>query len=181
MVEQLSFQIESGGSIPTSPLQFIVKPIDIKTAVELNKKWHSRLPDIRNWFSCKIAYGAFYDNCCWAVALWGRPVARVFNGKPVLELRRMAIKDGSPKYTASRMLSLMVKDIKKRFPVITRLISYQDTEVHKGTIYKASNWFIGHITKSNTIRWGKLNKDGTGRKRNAIVATGDKIRWEYTL
>ena len=49
-----------------------------------------------------------------------------------------AIASDAPKYTATRMLSIMVKRIKKEFPDIVRLISYQDTEVHKGTIYKAA-------------------------------------------
>ena len=56
------------------------------------------------------------------------------------------------------------------------LISYQDTSIHNGTIYKASGWSKGRFTKVEEIRWGK-----GGRKRNPIVATGAKIRWEKDL
>jgi len=108
-------------------------------------------------------------------------VARSFNHQPVLELRRMAICTEAPKNTASRMLSIMLKLLKKKVPTLKKVISYQDTEVHKGTIYKAAGWHIGRITKSKEIRWGKLNPDGSGRKRNPIITSADKIRWEYDL
>lgn len=169
---------EGGGSIPTSPLQFTIVEIPVKQAVIFNGMWHSRLPELKNSFSCKVAYAAIYDNRCYAVGIWGHPVARSFNHKPVLELRRMAICQDAPKNTASRMLTIMIKLLKVKFPTLQKVISYQDTAVHTGTIYKASGWYIGRITKAKEIRWGILNKDGSGRKRNPIVTKSDKIRWE---
>ena len=71
--------------------------------------------------------------------------------------------------------------IVKNMPEIVKLISYQDTEVHQGTIYKAGGWTVGRITKASEVRWGATNKNGIGRKRNALIAGGDKIRWEYNL
>jgi hypothetical protein len=120
-----------------------------------------------------VCYGLFFDGLCWAVAIFSSPIARNFNGKHFLELRRYAIKDGAPKNTASWGLGKMVKTIRDKFPDIEKLISYQDTAVHSGTIYKASNWTMSSSTKFAS--WG------TSRKRNPDQATGDKIRWEYVM
>ena len=65
-------------------------------------------------------------------------------------------------------------DIKKRFPSITRLISYQDTEVHQGTIYKAGGWISTAV--SDGVSWS-----ATGRKRNTDQTTATKVRWEFKL
>lgn len=179
--EQLTLQLEGGGAIPTSPHQFIIKEVPIKAALIYNEKWHSRLPKLTNWFSCNLAYAATFNSEVFAVAIFGRPVARAFNDKPVLELRRMAICDKCPKNTASRVLKVCLLLISRKYPNIEKVISYQDTEVHKGTIYKASNWKIGRVTKAKEVRWGALNKEGKGRKRNRVIAKGDKIRWEYNI
>jgi hypothetical protein len=71
------------------------------------------------------------------------------------------------------MISFMTKYIKKAFPDIALLISYQDTEVHRGTIYKASNWLPMNETKFAS--WSK------SRKRNKDQSTASKIRWEYQI
>jgi len=72
------------------------------------------------------------------------------------------------------MLKVMRLDVKKRFPDITRLISYQDTEVHQGTIYKAAGWTSTAI--SNGVSWS-----ATGRDRNTDQTTAPKVRWEFQL
>ena len=181
METQLSFQIEEGGSIPTSPLQFTFEEIKAKAACELNAKWHSRFPYI-HWSNVVrnkryICYAAKYEGKYFAVAIWSSPIAgnRLKDGWLLLELRRMAISSEAPKNTASRMLSFMIKDIKKRFPEIIRLISYQDTEAHYGTIYKASNWSLVNTMTTETD-WGH-----TGRKRNKPQSSAPKVRWEYNL
>lgn len=177
MVEQLSFQIESGGSIPTSPLQFTIKEMGVKTACMLNRHWHSRLPEIdwsnivRNGYY--VCYGALFEQTWYAVGLWSSPVNQSFNLEETLELRRMAIAGNAPKNTASRMIRIMVQLIRKRFPLVTKLISYQDTEVHNGTIYKASGWRQASRTKYQA--WDK------SRKRTESQSRADKIRWEYLL
>ena len=92
----------------------------------------------------------------------------------MLELRRLAICEKSPKYTATWMLAKMEKAIKKKFPEIIRLISYQDTEVHSGIIYKAGNWKAENETKG--ISW-TTDK----RKRNKEQSMANKIRWERII
>lgn len=172
------FQMRDGGSIPTSPLQLRIVEIKPQLASELNEKWHSRLPRI-HWSNITrnthyICFAAEYDGRYYAVGIWSSPVAqnRFKDGKSILELRRLAICKDAPKNTATRMLAVMIKIIKKRFPEIKRLISYQDTEVHKGTIYKAGNWKIGGET--DFISW-------QNRPRNPDQSKAKKIRWEYDL
>ena len=167
------FQGESGGAIPTSPLQLQVNRTETKKAVLLNSLWHSRLPELTNWQQC-FAYAAQYDGLFYAVALWGPPIARMLNGRGWLELRRMAIADDAPKYTASRMISIMIRDIRRNRQDICRVISYQDTAVHAGTIYAASGWrktFIG----------GVISTGWNSRIRNKMQTAAPKIRWEKEI
>jgi hypothetical protein len=174
------FQKGSGGSIPTSPLQLKIEFINVKLACKLNEKWHSRLPKI-HWSNIVrnthyVCFGAEYDYKWYAVGIWSSPVAqnRFKDGKKMLELRRLAICNDAPLNTASRMIKIMIIKIKDKFPEIDRLISYQDTEVHNGTIYKASNWNI--INKSKGMSWTTKT-----RKRNKEQTLAKKIRWEYFI
>ncbi len=161
------------GDLPLSPKLLEVEKMPIKAALLLNNLWHSRLPELTNWGNCH-AFGAFYKNIYYAVAIFGPPIARAYNDKGYLELRRMAISNDSPKNTASCILKPIRKIIKKTNPKICKLISYQDTDVHIGTIYKASGWFIGGEKKNIGAGWNT-------RDRSKMQATGDKIRWEYNL
>lgn len=179
-VEQLSFPIENAGAIPSSPLHFTVIKIDVHTACKFNKRWHSRLPEI-HWSNVVrnkhyVCYGAQFEGNLFAVAIWSSPVAanRLKNGQQCLELRRFAIADHAPKNTASRMLSIMTKIIKKELPNIVKLISYQDMDTHKGTIYKAANWQKAYVSEG--LSWTTEK-----RKRNKEQSTAAKTRWELTI
>ena len=170
-------QEKDSGSIPTSPLQLVFYEISVDLARELNLIWHSRLPKITNPYTKHtVCYGAYFENKWYACAIWSDPIARLFNHKGYLELRRMSICKDAPKNTASRMLKIMTKMIKKKWPEIIKLISYQDTDVHQGTIYKASGWVIGGTRKGGMDAWSC-----NVRKRSFTQAKGDKIRWEKDL
>ena len=108
--------------------------------------------------------------------MWTDPVAanRMSKDHVWLELRRLAIAPDAPKFTATWMISKMIKDIKSRFPDVTMLVSYQDTEVHTGTIYKAANWKLDIVSKFKD--WSNET-----RKRNAVQTKADKIRWTYPI
>ena len=110
------FQKEDDGSTPISPLQFEVEFMPVKQALTLNDLWHSRLPDLTNWHSCK-AIGAFYKNNFYAVALWGPPVARAYNNMGIYELRRRAISDDAPKNTATRILKINKKRVPRNYKI----------------------------------------------------------------
>ena len=180
IAEQLSFQSADGGAIPTSPLQFDIEVIDVHTACRLNATWHSRLPVIewsnvvRNRHS--ICFGARYEGDLHAVAIWSSPVAanRMTNGRQALELRRFAIAPTAPKNTGSRMLSVMKLLIHRAMPDVSWFVSYQDTEVHTGTIYKAAGWDL--IGESAGVSWS--NKT---RIRNKEQSMATKARWELQI
>lgn len=168
------FQMEGGGSTPTSPLQLEFGKIHVSLARKLNATWHSRLPDITNWQQCSHCYAAIFDGIYFASAMWGAPIAREFNGRNYLELRRFAISPESPKNTATRMISWMIRQIRK--DGFVKAISYQDSSVHCGTIYKASGWEAVGFRKGGKNAW-----TSNARERALAQADGDKIRWELDL
>ena len=174
------FRNGSGGLIPTSAHQLIFSKCNVHRACELNKLWHSRFPDI-HWSNVVrnkdyVCFVAEFDMIAYACAIWSSPIAanRLNEGASCLELRRMAIADDAPSNTASRMLGWMRRYIIKNLPHITLLISYQDTDVHKGTIYKASGW--EYANRSIGTSWSNSK-----RKRNKEQSMSDKVRWELCL
>lgn len=166
--------------IPKSPKLLNLREVGVDFAMKYNELWHSRLPItshsnmIRN--THKIFYGAEYQDHCFAIAMWTTPVAnnRMAKDQVWLELRRLAIAPDAPKFSATWMLSKMIKDIRKKYPEITKLVSYQDTEVHSGTIYSAGNWIKDSVSKFQ--EWST-----NSRKRNHLQSKADKIRWVYEL
>jgi len=185
-VAQPLFPVEGQGSIPMSPLQFRIDMVGIVEAEKLNKLWHSRLPIYKSGFclKAKLCFAASYRNVYFAVAIWDNPSARMLNHVTNLELKRFAISDDAPKNTASRMLKIMCSIIKKELPEIKTLISYQDVEVHRGTIYRAAGWRPVHFHKGGS--WYRPNsknqKTNTPRTRPDLnKAVGAKIRWERQI
>ncbi len=165
----------------SSPKQLEYEVIKAKFACELNDKWHSRLPYI-HWSNVVrnthyVCFGAKDENGDYvAVGIWSSPVAqnRFKFGKQMLELRRMAISADCPKNTATHMLRFMRRWIYNNKPDVAMLISYQDTEVHLGTIYKADNWVEASL--SSGLAWNTEK-----RKRNKEQSLAPKVRWEYKL
>ena len=179
MIVHPLFQEEGDGLNPISPLQLEVGEIGVDMAMLLNSEWHSVLPKtqkgnlLRNRRS--VFYAAHYSNKYYAVAIWTTPVAanRIENGFHWLELRRLAISDTAPKNTATRLLKVMRILIKKKYPELVGLLSYQAIDHHNGTIYKAAGW--ENSAKSKSVEWHK------GKKRNKQQTSSDKIRWEFRL
>jgi hypothetical protein len=174
------FRSGCGGAIPTSALQLHVSRCNVHRACQLNELWHSRFPKI-DWSNVvrnkdSACYVAEYDDVAYATAIWSSPIAanRLSEGSTALELRRMAVCCDAPANTASRMLGIMRRLIFRDFPHITLLVSYQDTEVHQGTIYKASGWRA--VAQNKGTSWSN-NK----RSRNKEQSMADKIRWELRL
>lgn len=163
---------------PDSPLQLEIVECKPQFACELNALWHSRFPRI-DWTNVVrnkdyVCFVAVHDALIYAVAIWSSPVARKLNGVGGLELRRLAIAPDAPKNTASRMLSIMRKRIKKQMPHVNILLSYQDMDVHSGTIYKASGWILTNVSKPGGD-WQN------SRKRSMAQSTASKARWEIKV
>lgn len=172
------FREGSGGSTPTSSLQLHVGEISLDLAIDLVALWHSRLPKVDRSNMVRTRHlwclGAECGGLWYAAAIWTNPVARLLNDKPLLELRRLAIAPDAPKNTASRLLAVMTRLARKRYPTIERLISYQDCDVHSGTIYAAAGW--GAVAERTGGQWNTPS-----RKRAQAQAPGKKIRWEKRL
>lgn len=165
---------------PASPRGFSIRSIGAPDACKLNAAWHSRFPKIdwsnvvRNrYYACYVLEAA---GVAYGVAIWSSPIAanRLKDGQRLLELRRLALAPECPKNTATWMLARMQEDITQRFPEVIRLISYQDTAVHFGTIYKAANWTMANVQEEE-VKW-----DGP-RKRNQEQSTAPKARWEMQI
>lgn len=165
------FQEEGGGSIPTSPLQFRVGQISKPLFKQLNRKWHSRLPECGNVFG-GICFGAEFAGVLYAVGYWSAPISYHHDDGHSLELRRMAVGPDAPKNTATRFLRVMVLMLRQLRPDVWRLISYQDPAVHAGAIYKAAGW-------SN--EGSHANVGWSYRSGNIEQAPGDKVRWSLKL
>ena len=170
------FQTEGDGAIPISPLQLNLGWISDALAINLNELWHSRMPKFthppgaNDW----RGIGAEYANRFYAVAIWSWPIARRLNHTGRYELRRLAIAPDAPRNTASRMLRVMRGMIRKELPSVETLISYQDTEVHTGAIYRAAGWKIAAAHKTPREGW-------MTRSPNYAQSNADKVRWEITV
>ena len=174
------FRSGRGGAIPTAALQLQIRRCKVQHTCELNALWHSRFPKI-DWSNVvrnrdSACYVAEHDDIAYAVAIWSTPIAanRMTEGRTALELRRMAICDAAPPNTASRMIGIMRRIIAKEMPHLTLLVSYQDTAVHAGTIYKASGWTAAAQNKGTS--W--TNKSRQRKKEQSLA---DKVRLEYRL
>lgn len=144
--------------------------------------WHSRLPNtqVGPW---KLAFTASHREHVYGAALWHNPSARMLP-QEWLELRRLAIAPWAPHCSASWMLGAMRRWIAKNLPDVPRLASYQDTEVHTGTIYRAAGWTPAYAptpirrnrrdVRAGTRRFYRSDMNGD---QPASVA---KVRWEIT-
>lgn len=172
MVARQLFQVDRDGSIPISALLF--EECSRSFFQKHNKLWHSRLPDIGAINTMKICFRASCKGECYAVAAWSNPVARVLPQRTWLELRRFAIADDAPANTGSKMLAWMVRELRRREPGVERLISYQDCEVHSGTIYRAAGW-----SPVETLTPGRWINRPAGNRTAGLIRK--KIRWELNI
>lgn len=161
--------------IPTSAKNFQINEIELRRACALNALWHSRYPII-GWQNVvrtgkHISFSADFLGISFAVAIWSGPSSPNLTDGKTLELRRLAICSECPKNTASRMISQMIKGIKRKFPQIEKLISYQDEAVHSGTIYKAAGWVA--VSRKRGGIWKKT----AAEKQFRTI----KVRWEKII
>jgi hypothetical protein len=120
----------------------------------------------------------------YAVALWNNPSGRCLPSH-WLELRRMACAPDAPKNTPSSFLAWMVRYFQKACPEREKCISYQDLDVHTGTIYKASGWAVEYVSKPR-VRDRSKPRVGTDRmyrsnKNGSEPDAAGKARWAKKL
>lgn len=170
-------------SVPPSAKAFRVERIDMRTARDLNRAWHSLLPrtDLGNLLcgNTSAAFAAEYGGRYWAVAIWSQPIIRQVAADGVtIELRRLAVCDAAPPNTASRVLAVCRRLVKRAFPEMERAVSYLAVDVHAGTIYRAAGWTpVGEVCPARPQRMTGCKQRATGPLQTASA----KQRWEIAL
>lgn len=177
------FREEWGGSIPTSALELRFEEIGARLACELNRHWHSMLPrtDLGNILcgNMTVCYGALYEGNWYAVAIWSQPIISTLCDGETLELRRLAISRAAPKNTASRMLAIMRRLLRRKCPAIQRLVTYLAIDVHAGTIYRAAGWLpVGEISPARPQRLSGVSRT---RATAPLQTQSRKQRWETKI
>lgn len=170
------FQAGGSGSSPTSALDLWFVEIDRRTFLPLNRRWHSLLPRVGGG-GARVYYAAEHSGVFYAVAQWTNPQSRRLPQLGWIQLKRFAIAPDRPENTASRMLGWMARDIAKRFPDVTTLVSYQDCDKHTGAIYAACGWEPGPIEERSEGTTWKTRE----RQRKASEPPKRVRRWVKEL
>lgn len=175
VAEQMSFQIEGGGSIPTSALQLNVKLINKETAALCYRKWHYLG---EKGFIATYSFGAYYDGRIWGGLSFHPPsapetVKGIFNTtdqRGVFEIGRLAMDDLAPKNSESRFIAIAIK-LLRHIETVKAIITYADTaQGHTGIIYKASGFKYMGLTspKKDFYVNGKIQERGKTHGVNGI-------------
>jgi hypothetical protein len=98
-----------------------------------------------------------YNGEIWGAAAFGPPRHNNYSKGGeyrIIDLRRLACRDEAPKFTESYFLGKMLRYLKKH-NIADAVLTYADeTQGHKGTIYKAANFeYIGTTAPSKHIVW----------------------------
>lgn len=101
----------------------------------------------------------------------GRPVARREDQEATLELTRMVLLAGCGRNSESRVLGVLPRLIRARFPEVRRLIAYADpARGHTGTIYAAAGW-----RRVGATRAGSWARSRRGRRAGP---PSSKVKWD---
>ncbi len=169
------FQAEGGGSTPTSALQLWFSEIELDRAKELNRLWHRTLPAFGGG-GCRVCYAAEFAGRFFAVAIWTNPSSPHLPQLTWLQLKRYAIADDAPKNTASRFGGWMTRDVRKRFPEVVTLVSYQDCDEHTGGLYRSMRWEAGEVVERSGQGWESRNRGNIVQNKPRRVK-----RWSLTF
>jgi len=134
-----------------------LKVIPSKIANDFVKKHHySGKVDPRS----NLHLGCFLNDVLHGVLQYGISIAKkkvigLVKGtkwNEFIELNRMALDETMPKNSASRVLSISFKMIKKNAPHVKWILSYADaTQSGDGTIYRASGFALTNIKTNKTM------------------------------
>ena len=171
--------------LAVSAKQLVLEVVPVEWVRQLNFDWHSQLPELGGlaFGDLRVGHALTFDGGVYGVAMWTRPIAAnrmAHRSDHLVELRRLAIPDYAPKYAASRMLGQMARWFRRERPDVCRLLSYQMTDVHSGTIYKASNWSPARRQPADERMQNRSWSYHT--KTKAVdVSTATTVRWELQL
>lgn len=167
-------QAEGSGSIPTPRLHFA--RIAWATGCRLIEAHHylRYAPP-----TGRIAYGVFENDHPFAnligAILYARPAARGEDQVHTLEIRRLCILDVTAKNAESRVIGWTIRDLRKRFPEVARVIAYADPAAgHQGTIYKAAGFKLIGETNGGTTQQGQRRFDITRH----VIEPSRRLKYE---
>ena len=171
MAEQLAFQLDDGGSTPTSPL-WRIDGIQHTEAKQFVERWHysKRMPTGKN-----ICFGLRYAGKLYAVAVYGIGVnpyqAEYLSVQSVVELKRMCRREPREEYQLSRFIRLTWKMLLRQHPY-DALVAFADpAQGHEGTVYKAAGFAHNGMTNAE---WHVIDKDGNLRHRRFVQRTAER-------
>ncbi|MFC4161962.1 Mom family adenine methylcarbamoylation protein [Chitinimonas lacunae] len=169
---------QAAHQIPTSLRDFTIQEVSPTMASKMVRLWHSALPNIpATNIQRNRRYACFALVCngyAYAIAVYSSPVNRHLDDGATVELRRLAISDKCPRNTATWFMARCEKQLQSKMPEIKRLVSYQDTTKHTGTIYKAGNWH--NAADVRYVSWARTRTD-----RAPSQSKSAKVRWEKQL
>lgn len=171
MAEQLAFQLDDGGSTPTSPL-WRIDPIQHQEAKQFVESWHysKRMPTGQN-----ICFGLRQKGRLYAVTVYGIGVnpyqAEYLGVKSVVELKRMCRREPKEQYQLSRLIRLTWRMIRRK-QAYEALVAFADpAQGHEGTVYKAAGFTYRGLTNAE---WHVIDKDGNLRHRRFVQRTAER-------
>ena len=104
----------------------------------------------------------------------GHPTARNEEQVSTLELTRPVLTDVCGRNSESRVLGIMARLGRRRFPEVRRLIAYSDpAHGHVGTIYAAAGWRRVGVTQAGS--WAR-SRPGRRAGRPSCKLKGE-LRW----
>ncbi len=136
-------------------ITYTVKPIDRKQAESIIKIWH--YSHSLNGVLSDICFGLFDKEVLIGAMVFGKPAManqwRKYGtaANEVIELRRLACVDDTPKNTESFFIGRALRHLKK-LKTYKTVISYADSNYgHTGIIYKASNFYFAGLTSPGRV------------------------------
>jgi hypothetical protein len=176
--DALGVQPREGGSQPTSPLHLWPESdgFHVGTLAEANDLL------ARHHYLGPVEWARFVI-CQWAdgevvgAQVWKEPTSRRLpNDGSWLELARWCLTPRGGKNAGSRMHRAAVYELRRRFELLTTLVSYSDPSAgHSGTLYRACNWLWRPT-------WHRLNPPPSGAGSwDGIHRAEPKDRWVYPV
>lgn len=151
------FQGGDGGAIPTSPHQLLFKPISSKTALIAYKEWHYLKDTI---FLSQINFGSYFNGIICGAISYGPPNATELKGYwdrhnqlGWIEIKRLVMSPICPKNSESRFIGYTIKHIRKHNKIKGIVTYADDSQGHRGTIYKATGFIYLGKTDAKKDFW----------------------------
>ncbi|ANS04015.1 hypothetical protein [uncultured Mediterranean phage uvDeep-CGR2-AD8-C175] len=153
--------------------KFKTSPLTLKEANEFVLKYHrhnGKMPTHR------FSIGAIYNNELVGVAIIGNPCSRRLNNKYLVEVRRLCVKDDSPKNTCSYLYGRCwnIWQMMGGKKIITYTYASES-----GSSMRAVNWLNDHTVIPRKKEW---NNWKSRKNRNEQISNYQlKFRWVKEL